>query len=126
MLEHLCGIYNYVDDNTVGVCTINIHILCSSLERISDVMFEWLKADYKPDLSIHPSDVMFTWFTDNFVQTNPRKYQVTTFGLGSTLLRVTDKEITESQTIVKAPWITYIFVAKILSSVSVIQLLWRS
>ncbi len=62
----------------------------------------------------------------NFMQTNPRKYQVTTFGLGSTLLRVTDKEITESQTIVKAPWITYSFVAKILSSVSVIQMLWRS
>ena len=30
------------------------------------------------------STFMFTWFTDNFMQANPSKFQMITFGIGST------------------------------------------
>ena len=77
MLEEIsvCDIYNYADDNTVGVCAKSRDILWSSLERVSTFMF--------------------TWFTDNFMQANPGKFQMITFGLGSTpvALRVHANEV---------------------------------
>ncbi len=46
---------------------------------------------------------MFTWFKDNFMQANPNKFQMITFGPGGTsvALRGKDKEIIiESQIVV--------------------------
>ncbi len=62
VLEYLCSMYNYADDNTVGVCAINKDILCSTQTSLE-----------------HVSDFMFTWSTDDFTQANPSKFQMITF-----------------------------------------------
>ena len=58
-LKNKCDVYNYADDNTVGVCDRNYNGLHVKLRQVGNEMLEW--------------------FDINFMQANPSKFQYIVF-----------------------------------------------
>ena len=59
LIEELCDVYNYADDNSIGFSGKNTEEVISKLRNVANVMV--------------------TWFNDNFLQANPEKFQFIMF-----------------------------------------------
>ena len=59
LIEELCDVYNYADDNSIGFTGKNTEEVISKLRNVANVMV--------------------TWFNDNFLQANPEKFQFIMF-----------------------------------------------
>ena len=59
LIEELCDVYNYADDNSIGFSGKNTEEVISKLRNVANVMV--------------------TWFNDNFLQANPEKLQFIMF-----------------------------------------------
>ncbi len=44
-LEHMCNIYNYADDKTMGCRTLTKGELCDSIMNVSKTMISWCNAN---------------------------------------------------------------------------------
>jgi hypothetical protein len=55
LIDDLCDIYNYADDNTICVHRDNVSDVLSNIERVSEILLNWFKT--------------------NYLQANPEKFQ---------------------------------------------------
>ena len=56
----IADLFNYADDNSVACHDVNYEGVCKKLEKVSNIMLKW--------------------FTDNYMQANPSKFQLILFG----------------------------------------------
>ena len=83
MINDLCEIYNYADDNSICFHGRNVNDIVTNIESVSNVMFTWFKEN---NLKANPDKCQFILFTKDVLQSTVNINNITLHSLASVKL----------------------------------------